>query len=210
MTDLTITQGQRSVDIHVNKLTRKIQKKWNINPIAVTSNRRATTYVTTAITAGATTLSVGTTNNFQAGDAIQISGASGSEFYRDIQTIKSISGALTINLEGSMNYDFDSQADVIKLARFITFDFNQITWQIIAEGYLNASDETSLEEYATELEIMTYGGGTVNFDFDKTNAKDGYENVAITSLILEETPEDPKRTYKVHITAMVTTKETGT
>jgi hypothetical protein len=210
MTDLTISQSGRSVDIHVNKFTRKIQKKWTINPIAVTSNRRATTYVTTAITAGATSLSVGTTANFQAGDAIQISGAYGTEFYHEIQTISSVSGGNTINLEGSMNYDYDSSASVIKLARFITFDFNQITWQIIAEGYLNASSEATLEEYATDLEIMTFSGGTVAFDFDKSNAKEGYENVAITSLIIEETPEDPKRNYKVHITGMATTKETGT
>jgi len=208
MSEVTLTKGSNVITLHSSKIAHSVNKKWNINPISVTPNRRAETTLTVAPSAGNTGLVMSSTSNFQARDSILIGGSYGSEYYYETQTISSIDSATTVSLEGGLQYSYDVDSQVTKLARFISFDFSRIVWNIKVEGYLNDSDLEILQKEAADLVQMTVAGGTVSIDSADSNI--AHEYAAITALNIEETPEDPRWNFFVRMTLMITNKEIGT
>jgi len=210
MTNVVISQGSRSVNVYGAKVTRKIQKKWSIQPIPVTTNRRKETTTSVAASAGNSSITVASATNLSAKDGIYISGLDGTNFNSEVQTIKSVSGSV-LTLEGTLNSSYDSGAAVVKLARFISFDFNQIVWQVTIDGWLNAADVDALKAVADDLEIMILNGGTVKAVLPlSSTAQHSYDTAAITSVIIEEQTDEPVENHHVIITLHITTKELGT
>lgn len=210
MTDqsLTLRQGSRTVNMYVKEIIRSITKKWIMTPIATTSNRRAETITTGAITADDTSITVDDANGFSANDTISIFGDNGTEFKQETQTISTVSGSTLTLANGTIN-SYDTGAYVVKMTRFISLDLNNLQWTVSINGYISEDSSQNANTVAADLEAMAYSGGTVELDFDSDSSRD-YQNAAVTSCAIIETAKDENYNFEVRLKFNITGKETST
>jgi len=206
-TGMTVTDGTLSVPIETTSVNYVMSKKWLITPIGTTSQRRASTYLTTAGVVGDNHLHVGTSANFQAMDSILICGLDtvSGNYNTEITAISTVPDGTTLNLNNVLIYAYDVTTTLVyKLTRFISYDFNRTEFLVKVRGVIKASTKT-ISNVRAELIALMLKGGTVKATWDDT--KFSGSTFAMLNLSINSKPLDPITDYDVDLTLSLVGKE---